>query len=461
MKVIQSFWTAKQSTVENCFGWNSPRFHAISWALSSIQLSKFYDVELYTDQLGKKFLIDQLNLPYKKVHIVLDELNCFSKDFWAIPKIKSYFLQNTPFLHVDGDVFIWKKFPEDLLKADIISQNLEITTDYYKSMWNEISPYLRFIPKEMQNYISLENNFACNMGVFGGNDIEFIHKYSKKSFEFAEKNLSLTEKKEGGNFNIFFEQVLLFEMMHMERKKSNYIFNEISKDNDYIGFGDFDKVPFNKTYLHLLGFYKRAFPVCKLMETYFIANYPKFFKKISVFFKNEYKYLRNLDGYSFTKKENIKRQKLFIDKNKINYINNIDENYLFDRDITCISLHKLLLSCINNRKDFYIKRLKGNFYKEFSLERFNKTEEERINEYKSNRVLCIDELNNEENIISIDEIDELLLDNFEEVISFKILKEELLKLLDDDAQDIKNDFIKMIEMRISYYLKNRIIIIWN
>lgn len=128
--IVQSFWTGQQNTETNSFGWLSPKFHALSWALSSLQLSKFYDVELYTDNNGCELLINKLQLPYKKVHVVLDELNHFHKDFWALPKIKTYSLQKEAFLHVDGDVFIWEKFPGKLLRSDIISQNLEITTEY-------------------------------------------------------------------------------------------------------------------------------------------------------------------------------------------------------------------------------------------------------------------------------------------------------------------------------------------
>ena len=81
MKIIQSFWAGKLQFTEESFGWQHSRFHALSWALSCLQLSKYYAVELYTDTIGYEFLIKKLNLPYAKVHIVLDELNNFSTDF--------------------------------------------------------------------------------------------------------------------------------------------------------------------------------------------------------------------------------------------------------------------------------------------------------------------------------------------------------------------------------------------
>ena len=286
MKIVQSFWAGKRQVIDESFGWYHPRFHALSWVLSCLQLSKYYEVELYTDQIGYDFLIKELQLPYKKVYIVLDELNVYSTDFWALPKIKTYTLQNEAYLHIDGDVFIWEAFPNDLMASDFISQNLEITTDYYSSMWAEIFPQLDFLPSEMNGYVSGANNLACNMGIFGGNDIAFLKKYANKSFEFASKNKNLSNKINASQFNMFFEQVLFQEMLTSENKTCSFLINEISRDNDYKGFGDFYRVPHQKTYLHLLGVYKRNFQVCKMLESYVMLYYPAYFKKISNLFED-------------------------------------------------------------------------------------------------------------------------------------------------------------------------------
>ena len=139
MKIIQSFWSQNQiNPLESNYGWLSETHNWLSWILSANQLSKFYKVELYTDQKGYEILIEKLKLPYHKVHIVLDELNHYDKSLWAIPKIKTYSLQNEPFLHIDGDVFIWKEFSKELMNGNLITQNLEATTEYYEEMWNDI-----------------------------------------------------------------------------------------------------------------------------------------------------------------------------------------------------------------------------------------------------------------------------------------------------------------------------------
>lgn len=447
MKIIQSFWSTNEKIEETNFGWLTPKFNAISWTLSSLLLSKFYEVTLYTDIQGNDFLINNLNLPYKEVHIILDELNTYHKNFWALPKIKSYTVQNKPFLHIDGDVFIWEPFPEHILKGDIISQNLEVTTEYYQEAWDEISNHLDYIPAEINSYIAKTNNYACNMGIFGGNDIDFIQKYASKSFEFAEKNKSLPEKVFGGNFNVFFEQVLLYEMMAGNNKESSFLIEDIPSDNEYVGYGNFDEVPFKRTYLHLLGNYKRNVQVCKIMEIYLVVNFPEYFRRIVTAFPDDYLYLNKLD-YTFTKNENEQRISNFIGDIKNDSDNKLNNDYLFNRDITCITRHKFFFDCIENNIDFTIKKLKGNYVDTFSQDEMVDT------------VIVISETDEFKNIISVDELDLLILEKTENAILFSQLKNELLEMLDDDALEEQNDFLEMVENRLNYYLKNRIILIY-
>ncbi|MCP9547660.1 hypothetical protein NNC77_16005 [Prevotella copri] len=49
-------------------------------------------------------------------------------------KIKAYQSIKEPFIHVDGDVFIWTKIDESLRDLELIVQNEETTTDYYGKM---------------------------------------------------------------------------------------------------------------------------------------------------------------------------------------------------------------------------------------------------------------------------------------------------------------------------------------
>src|SRR5690606_6540607 len=99
-----------------------------------LQLKKYYDeVELYTDDYGKKLLIDKLKLPYNRVVLALNDLDSYDTFLWTIGKIYTYMLQQDPFIHVDSDIFIWGRFRNDLETAPLIAQDMELSYETYKS----------------------------------------------------------------------------------------------------------------------------------------------------------------------------------------------------------------------------------------------------------------------------------------------------------------------------------------
>ncbi|WP_438425910.1 DUF6734 family protein [Aquimarina macrocephali] len=447
MKIIQSFWTGNKEPLENSYGWLNSKSHYLGWVLSVNQLRLFYDkVELFTDNKGYEILIDKLKLPYTKVHVVLDEINHYPESFWAIAKIKTYSLQNEPFLHVDGDIFIWENFSEDLMNSGLISQNHEITTDYYRKSWNSLSPNLIFKPDELIKY-EKGRDYSCNMGVFGGNDIQFLKEYSRKSFDFVNKNKAIWKDINGIDFNIFFEQLLFGQMTLDKSKKVNFLINEDIYDNGYESFGDFDEVPYKKTYLHLLGDYKRDSNTCRMMESYIIKHYPMYFKKIVQLFINEY---QNIPGtYNFTKKRNaelINQLKAQIQSKKI--LENSDE-FLLSRDLLSVELPKLFSENIVSEEDFIIIRLPCNEI--VSLD--SKKEKE---ELKFFAIKCLD---NRDMFFRVDEIDEILVDTIDRYINYRELIFKMLNFLEDDAKNIKEEFVKMIVDRIYFLLKHKIIAI--
>lgn len=277
MKIVQSFWSGNKDCLKDGYGWSSPVYHYASWILSCNQLRKYYDdVILVTDRAGYDILINRLHLPYSDVIVCLDELSKYNPDLWALAKIKAYSALDEPFIHVDGDVFVWEKFDNSLRNHDLIAQNIETTTDYYRMMWNGIRPTIDTLPEVMEEYDQGISHKAYNMGIFGGNDIPFIKDYCKQAFDFVDWNLEKVNKLKGINFNIFFEQVLLYELATRYGKDvATYIKDDIG-DNEYKGLADFDNVPEEKKYLHLLGFYKKILPVCNKMLAYVIRYYPEY-----------------------------------------------------------------------------------------------------------------------------------------------------------------------------------------
>ena len=297
MNIIQSSWACNQQDLLTAnSGWLAPEYNLMSWTLSCLQLKQFYpDVVLYSDSVSAKMLIDTLQLPYTEVVCNLDVLNKYHPQLWALPKIYTYSQQETPFLHVDGDVFIWEKFDDNLLNGSLIAQNVESATDYYGKIMQSLEVSLSYFPEEILNDRKSKSPIrAYNAGIFGGNDITFFKEYTVKAFEFVDKNIPNLSKINVTNFNIFFEQYLFYCLAKNKQQNVNVLFPEIIGDNQYKGFGDFARVPYEKQYLHLLGTYKKREFVCTQMADRLRQDYPIYYYRIiELFKKNKIPLLKN------------------------------------------------------------------------------------------------------------------------------------------------------------------------
>lgn len=440
MKIIQSFWSGNQKKIDAGYGWSKSQYHWMGWILSVNQLVKYYDrVELYTDDFGYEILIGKLQLPYTKVHVVLNGLNEYPAELWALAKIKVYSLQEEPFIHVDGDVFVWSEFSNNLKTAALIAQNKEITTNYYHFMWNSIVPFLSYIPVGIEDFGKNASNFSANMGIAGGTDISFYKRYAKKAFEFVEKNKRIWTDINLFNFNIFFEQVLFYKMAEIDSLPIAYLFSEIWEDNLYKGFGDFHHVPHPKTYLHLLGDFKRNFSVCKAMEGYVMKFYPKYYSQLMKL------YLLEDDaaiGKVHTLNDNIVAQLLEEFESDVRENKFSESDFLLKRDLNNVSLNSDYKNFLEEENDFIIVRLPG----------FKIVEKDEI------KTLEIEECNSDLRIFELDQIDEILMEELLAPISyFNLISQMNLYLEDEDHQEAVQEMEAVIKGKIEIYITLKII----
>ena len=133
MNFIQTFYiNPDKDPFRDSFGWVAPEYHLMGWTLSCLLLHKIYGkVALYDNSPAARLLIDTLQLPYSDVQVTHDKLTLPHPDLWALPKIYTCSLQEEPFLHIDGDVFLFKPFDDGLLEGALIAQNIEIETKDY------------------------------------------------------------------------------------------------------------------------------------------------------------------------------------------------------------------------------------------------------------------------------------------------------------------------------------------
>lgn len=266
-------------------GWTDKKYNYMSWALSCLQFMKFYDeVELYTDEIGKELLINRLELPYTKVHVVLDDLNHYHPDLWAIGKLYTYSLQDKPFLHVDGDAYIWERFKPELDQADLVAQNEENNFSYYRRCLNEIHNKFSYIPNAVSNAKSIEAISGSNAGVFGGNDIPFIKNYTTVAFDFVNKNLDRLEKINIGLFNNVYEQHLFYNMAKEASRDIHYLTKDINED--FEGLAEFSGVSRYTKFIHVVGQYKKYKQTGENIARRILLDHPEYYFKIDGLLKD-------------------------------------------------------------------------------------------------------------------------------------------------------------------------------
>ncbi|MCQ2337231.1 MAG: hypothetical protein MJ010_08665 [Paludibacteraceae bacterium] len=300
MRYIQTFYSGSNPDMNSNFGWLEPKYNALSWILSANQLIKYYDdVELYTDEFGRELLIGMLGIDYTKIHKINFDV-IFRDDLWATAKIKTYAEQNEPFIHIDGDFYLWNPFPTYVNNANIIVQNKEdATNDYYTKNWSIYEPKLTFLGEAMCHFGMKTKRYAYNMGVFGGCNIDFIKRYSIAALDFVNKNMDSLMSYSLNNFNVFFEQVLLYEMVHKENEKVSVLLNgEVEKCN-YAVLSNFNLVPKFSDYTHLMATAKKQTHFCFDVLNNVIRFYPSYFDKIQNFYQfDEHNFLKEIVNFN-------------------------------------------------------------------------------------------------------------------------------------------------------------------
>lgn len=275
LTIIQSYWS--KPGIEHS-GWSHKDFHFLSWILSCLKLKEYYPrVSLITDEKGKKLLIDILKLPYDEVSLRLNDLQDSNKQIWTLGKIWSYSIQQQPFLHVDGDVFIWKKLP--FRYQPLIAQHKEICFEHNRCFLN----LLRGKGYKFPDAIALDdaNVNEVNAGILGGNDLSFFTGYTRAAFDFLRDNQDkinlLTATNEITAVNTIMEQCFFFQLAHQKKTPVHYLFNEAEVKDDYIKLVDFMSVPHTCTYIHPVGYHKKNPLIGESIARLLYYEYPDYF----------------------------------------------------------------------------------------------------------------------------------------------------------------------------------------
>jgi len=293
MNLIQTLYIhAGKDPFKDSFGWAAPEFHLMGWALSCLQLHKLYgNISLFANSPATHLLIDTLQLPYSRVNLSHDKFDPIHPDLWTLTKIHTHLQQEQPFLHIDGDIFLFELFDPDLLKGEVIAQNVELATDYYYiPSQKELMQHFTFFPPCVKK--DLESGtpvYAANTGIVGGNNISFLNEYATVAFEYVQKNADKFQYVNMKRFNVFYEQHLYYVLAKEKGIQVDFLIKDIVEDSghDYVCLGDFHDVPFNRSYLHLLGNLKKDEFTCMQMAAKLRELYPDYYERIIALFRDK------------------------------------------------------------------------------------------------------------------------------------------------------------------------------
>jgi hypothetical protein len=294
LKIVQSHWSkpaaSKSSYAGNRFsgGWSHPKYLYYSCALSCLSLRNYYDkVELVTDAMGHKQLIENLALPYTSVEVRLDILNEYPGELFALGKLWTYRFQKEPFIHVDNDIFIWSRFPGYLEKADLIGQNQESNFSHDLITFSQIMPLLKFVPESFYSQADSDSFLSANAGIFGGHNLEFLHNYVDKAFAFVDENLASFKNFDRITFlNTIFEQYYFTQLAEEANVNITYLFSDLDTSN-YDRLIEYAEVPANCTYIHTIGNFKKERIIELAVENWLLQLAPEYYYRINSLFKNE------------------------------------------------------------------------------------------------------------------------------------------------------------------------------
>lgn len=248
-----------------------------------MQLKKYYKtVELVTDTLGKEILINKLKLPYTNVALELDKIGDCNMGLWALGKILAYSIQSDPFLHVDNDVFIWKKFDEKIARAELIAQNRELSTVYNTESFYFVLRNCSYIPPFLNGIENFRFITGANAGILGGRDVDFFQIYTTEIQKFLDENVSFInsnlKRVPESLFNVFFEQVIFYTLAKERGQEVTYLFPEASDNPE--GLGYFHEAHNNQEFVHTYSHFKRNRIVYSLMEIKVRSLYPEYYNRV-------------------------------------------------------------------------------------------------------------------------------------------------------------------------------------
>lgn len=288
MKIVQSFWSKPSFHTQQSYsnarpfgGWLNFRYFVLSSSYSCLTLRKHNkEIDLFTDSYGYNLFIDDLKLPYDYASKELDALENEDHRLWIRGKMMAIEAQQKPFIHVDNDVFVWDAFPDNPSHGYLIAQSVVAMANEYKKSLNEVHVNFNHIPDCLLEKPT-SSSLAANVGIIGGNNIDFFREFCKVSSDLLEKNRNSLSKIDIGGFNQIMEEYLFYRLANHKGNKIDYYVDSSKDKVIYDSVLRLNLGKFYYKYIHLIGSYrKQNFYNCEQIELRLKYEFPEYYEKI-------------------------------------------------------------------------------------------------------------------------------------------------------------------------------------
>jgi Family of unknown function (DUF6734) len=192
VRAVWSFWS-KPFDAGHGWRWRAPVHHLLAWGLSlRLAQSHYPQTSLITDTPGRRLLVEQLGLEFTHMSTELDRLADAEPALWTLGKLVAYSLQDEPFVHLDGDVFLWRPLPDWIINSPVFAQSPEDfhavdAPDGPRPIEDAFARAGVSLPAEWVWARSLGGRRfrEANCGILGGTNAGFLRHYAALALDLA------------------------------------------------------------------------------------------------------------------------------------------------------------------------------------------------------------------------------------------------------------------------------------
>jgi hypothetical protein len=296
LAAVWSFWSKPYLSGRDS-SWAHDWYHWLAWGLSLHRAAQHYpDTRLVTDSAGARVLVDMLGLPFVHVSTALDQFATADPGWWALGKLEAYRQQRDPFVHIDTDVFLWKRLNPALEQADLFAQNPEAIipgATCYDPVTFERQigfPQQGWLPEEWQSYRASPGPWHAECcGIFGGHRVDFISDYASKALLMVSEPANATRlatMADKPNHMILLEQFLLTACIEYHANSPGspfngieirYVFDDLAQAYDPAAAGE-------AGYTHLAAGAKQNTRACRHLEARVRHSLPDYYERCRTVF---------------------------------------------------------------------------------------------------------------------------------------------------------------------------------